>query len=269
MGQASVSWSAFFIFMKPKAWQRVDKNYSHCAECMKVFRNIMLTDGVCDNCFGIVEERSIRAIRRMESKVVSKATKASAEFLASMKEQGKDGKSMPRILDSLWKVLQEPGLSGEEAFGRQLGEEYNKSRGIGLSPDEAANYEPSQKLRQGWFELILRYSQKVDEGKSLDIGSLDESELEAILTDVAIKAATTDNNIAEKVVSAYIEKDRKRRESFFMDMCEAYPELENKVLEKHGIVTIEAQEETQAIPHQEDEEDYDPEAEAYDPDNDN
>lgn len=245
-------------------WQQIDEQHSHCAECCSVNRNIELTEGICNLCLDKVNARRNRILSRTESRVVTRATTASAKFLASMKTQGKDGKSMPKVFHALWEEL-----GGEEEFGRRMGVEFLKAHGEGLSPEEMENWKPSPKMKLHWYELISRHAAKTDESLSLDIGSLDESDLESILSTIANKAMIEDKTIRAIALTNAIREDKEFCREVFNEIVADHPDLVTELLERNGIATIEgkykvAQKKSAHVDYKESEEEYDPSEDEWD-----
>lgn len=200
----------------------------------------------------------------MENKAIGKATKASAQFLSAMRAQGKEGKAMPQIFETFW-----DSVGGKDAFGRMMSEEFHKVHGIGLSPAEAEEWSPSPKLKLQWYELIARHAAKNDESQSLDIGSLEEADLESILADVAHKAMTSDADIRRAALLTAIEEDDEFRKEAFRRICKEDQGLVNELLAENGLITLEqpkqvdAQAEDDDSPVFESEEEYDPTDDEY------
>ena len=195
---------------------------------------MQLSSGRCAQCNDSFSTESKRIVSNAENRVVSKATKASAQFLAAMHAQGKTGAAMPRVFDRFWEEI-----GGEDEFGRMMGVEFKKSLGDGLTPDEAEVYSPSPKLRKEWFELVARHASKNDEGRAVDVGSLEEADLDVILADVARKAITEDPDIRRVALWAAIKEDRKFRQMVFKECVKEDPSLLNPILSDYGLVTLE------------------------------
>lgn len=216
-------------------WQRVDDEHSHCAQCSGVFRNIELDDGQCTDCLERSNRKHAAVIQRANAKTVSKAVKASTQFLASMEQQGKSGKSMPLVFDSFWKEL-----GGEEEYGARMAQEFLKAHGEGLTAAELESWSPSQKIKLQWYELVNRHVGRSDESKTLDIGSLEESDLEAILADLGRTAVIDDKEIRRLALLSAIERDPEFRKIALEKILQEDPSLESAILEKHGVTTIDA-----------------------------
>lgn len=232
-GRADFVGPPFFIPMALENWQRIDDKHSHCKHCGDAFRNVQLTRGVCDQCLPAVATASKRIVSNAENRTVSKATKASAQFMSAMQAQGKSGASMPKVFERFWQEI-----GGEGEFGRLMYLEFQKARGEGLSPDEMETWEPSPKLKLQWFELIARHISKNDEGKTLDIGALEESDLESILADLAEKALRTDASIRQTALLACIRDSKSFRRQAFRECLKEDPSLADEVLGEYGIRTV-------------------------------
>lgn len=217
-------------------WQRIDKEHSQCSECGAPESNKLLQKGRCAPCFKIMEEQKTKALRKAEKRVVAKATKSAASLLAAMRDKGKTGASMPKVIDSFWQ-----GIGGEEKFGDLMVGEFQKALGQGVySEDEADIYggDMAPKLRLQWFEMLSRHASKVDEGKQLDVGSLEESELETILADIARNAVLTDPELRRIALLTAMGEDSDFRRLAFQEAITREPKLAEELLEVNGVVTV-------------------------------
>lgn len=213
-------------------WPKIDNEHSHCTECSSAFRNVELIDGTCEACIKKTSKKNGKILARSEKKTV---TKAATKFLSAMQEQGKTGASMPKVFEGFWREI-----GGEDAFGQMMAEEFHKAHGRGLSPEEEELFCPSPKIVLSWYEMISRHAAKTDEGKSLDVGSLDESDLESILCDLAHKALKEDE-ATRLVAVAKLAQDPKHCREMFLTCLEVQPELATELLAANGIETIDAE----------------------------
>lgn len=237
-------------------WPRVDKYHSHCHRCNVVFRDAQLTNGYCSECIMAEKEDNVSIANRSENKV---ATKAATKLLSSLKEKGKDGQVMPVLMNAFFNRL-----GGVEAVGDIMGDEFLKTLGKGLSPDEAEVYEPNFNLRMHWFDVMARHQSKVDSDKQLDVGSLEESDLEAILTNVALKSFRDDPSLQLAVITQAVSDADIRRQIF--DACiRADGSLVTEILQSGGkivdAISVETKSETKNIAVEEDH--YDPTQDEY------
>jgi hypothetical protein len=183
--------------------------------------------------------------------------KASAQLLASIKDQGKTGKSMPVVMDSFIKAL-----GGEAAFGERFATEFKKAHGEGLSAAEMETWEYSPHTVHKWYELANRSLLATDTGKDLDIGSLEESELESIVASIGRKAVLEDRDIRRLALMNAIESDAEFRKYAFESILKADPQLETEWLASHGVRTIAAKN-FEPVANKDIEDDYNPESEEY------
>lgn len=206
-------------------WPRADKHHSHCYRCNIVFRDAQLKSGFCGDCLVQEQQENRKIASRSESKVV---TKAATKLLSSLKEKGKDGQVMPVVMNEFFNAL-----GGTEKFAQRMAEEFEKAHGIGLNEDEQEVYVPSHQLRLHWFDLISRVQKQVDTDRSLDVGSLEESDLEAILSNVALKAFNEDSSLQLAVISQAVSNAELRRQIF--EACiRADSSLVTEILQKGG-----------------------------------
>lgn len=216
-------------------WQRIDNEHSHCGQCSGVFRNAQLHSGLCSECSTSSIEQSEKVLSRSIDRTTARATKASVQLLAAIKAQGKTGKTMPMVMDAFIK-----GLGGEAAYGERILEDFNKARGEGLSADELETYEYSSHTVLKWYELINRSLLATDSGKDLDVGSLDEADLESVLAKIAKKHLLEDKDTRRLALMNAIEEDAEFRKAAFKAIIESDPEIETEWLAKMGIRTVEA-----------------------------
>lgn len=238
-------------------WPKVDRDHSHCHGCNVVFRNAQLTYGFCAECV-VEENKNNRAVKnRAEAKAVAKA---STQFLAAMRDQGKTGASMPRILG---RFIERCG--GEEGLADKMYTQFEIAMG---EPGEDG--EPSEgaslSLRKDWFDLINRHTAKTDENKSLDVGSLEEADLEAILSNLALKALQEDASIRSAVIAQAVFNEDQRREMF--NAClRADPKLVTEILESNGriidSVATEKNDDQGYIEVEDEDDSYDPSEDEY------
>lgn len=242
-------------------WPIVDKNHRHCSRCSHVFRNIELDDGLCEKCIASEAEERNAILSQAENKVISKGTSAAAKLLSTLNSQGKSGASMPLVLGAFFE-----NFGGEDEFGKSMSSELRKAMGEDLSPTEEANFEYAPKIVQNWFDIISRYASKVDEGKSLDVSSLEEGDLEAILADLGRKQLQEDPALRRAVLIMAIRDDPKFRREAFAEAVREDRSLVDKLLEDNGIDTVAGQ--AREIPDDEptlniEAEDYNPSDEEY------
>ncbi len=216
-------------------WQKIDDEHSHCAECSGVFRTVQLNNGLCDECTPIVARQNEKVLSRSVERTTGRAVKASAQLLASIKEQGKTGKTMPVVMDSFIKAL-----GGEAAYGERFAVEFKKAHGEGLSAAEQETWEYHPSIVHKWYELANRSLLSTDSGKDLDIGSLEESDLEAIVARIAQKAVLEDRDIRRLALMNAIEGDREFRRFALSSILKSDPQLEEEFLARNGIATISA-----------------------------
>lgn len=224
-------------------WPKVDDQHRHCERCNVVFRNVQLVSGYCKECLVSEAKEDKKILAKSQNKVV---ISAAAQVLARIKERGKDGASTPKVFNAFWSKLAESdgtGKSGQDVFGEVMAEQFNKAMGVGMTLEEQELFEASPTLRLHWFDMLNRHSRAVDDGKELDVSSLEDSELEGILIKLANKALLEDKSVQESVLSMAMQDETLRRKCFLMCL-KADPRLGIEVLENNGmIVEAEAVEE--------------------------
>ena len=187
-------------------------------------------------------------------------TKAATKLLAALKDKGKDGQSMPMVMSAFFNEI-----GGHEEFAKIMHSEFKKALGDGLTLAEKEFYEPSLNLRKDWFDLIARHAKAADADKQLDVGSLDESDLESILSSIALKAFHEDASLQTAVIAQAISDPGVRRK-VFQACIQSDPRLVTEILENGGLI-IDAESspaEKLAIENTTGEsEEWDPEAEEY------
>lgn len=201
------------------------------------------------------ENSSITA--RSNSKVV---TKAATKLLSSLKEKGKDGQVMPVVMNRFFSAL-----GGPEAYADLMATDFQKARGIGLTPTEEETYIPSMSLIKDWYDLVARVQKQADSDKQLDVGSLEESDLESILTNVALKAVKEDTSLQMAVITQAIANEVLRKQIF--EACiRADSSLVNDILQAGGKLfdaPVLTKSEPENITVEEDTEEYNPHADEY------
>ncbi len=216
-------------------WQRIDDEHSHCAECGGAFRNVQLSGGLCDDCVPEIAKKDEKVLARSSERTTGRAVKASAQLLASIKEQGKSGKTMPVAMDAFIRTI-----GGEAAYGERFAKEFMKAHGEGLSSAEMETFEYSPTMVHKWYELANRSLLATDSGKDLDIGSLEESELESVLARIAQKLVLDDKEIRRLSLMNAIDSDPDFRRAAFEMIIKSDPALEDEFFRKHGIRTVDA-----------------------------
>lgn len=193
---------------------------------------------------------------RAESRV---KTRAATKLLAALKDKGKDGQSMPMVMSAFFSEI-----GGHDEFGKLMHTEFKKAMGVGLSVEEKEFYEPSLSLRKDWFDLVARHAKAADSDKSLDVGSLDEADLESILSSIALKAFQEDISLQTAVIAQAI-FNRETRRKVFNACIQADPSLATEILENGGrIIDAESVEiEKLEMENNTGDSDYDPTEEEY------
>lgn len=237
-------------------WPRVDKQHSHCYRCNTVFRDAQLKSGFCAECLVAEKEENTSITARSNSKVV---TKAATKLLSSLKEKGKDGQVMPVVMNRFFSAL-----GGPEAYADLMATDFQKARGIGLTPTEEETYIPSMSLIKDWYDLVARVQKQADSDKQLDVGSLEESDLESILTNVALKAVKEDASLQMAIVTQAL-ADADTRKRIFYACLKADGSLVNEILQSGGrvvdAVSFSTKSESENITTEEDF--YDPHQDEY------
>ncbi len=227
-----------------ESWQRIDDKHSHCGNCSGIFRNAQLHNGLCGECGGEAAEKEEKVLSRSTERTHSRAMKASAQLLASIRAQGKTGKSMPVVMDAFIK-----GIGGEAAYGEAILRDFRRAQGEGLSGAELETFEYSPNVVLKWYELINRSLLATDSGKDLDVGSLEDSDLESILASLGRKHVLEDKDIRRLALMNAIEDDAEFRRTAFDLIIKHDPQIETEWLAKHGIATIEPAKKHEASPN--------------------
>lgn len=239
-------------------WPRVDNEHSHCEQCNFVYRNIELTNGFCEDCIAELNQVSHDVTVRAESRV---RARAATKLLSALKDKGKDGQSMPVVMSAFFSEI-----GGHEQFAKIMTQEFKKALGEGLSLEEQEFYEPSLHLRKDWFDLIARHAKAADSDKQLDVGSLDEADLESILANIALKAFQEDESLQTAVIAqAVFDPDMRRK--VWKACMEADPSLVTEILENGGMIVdgiVAGNKEKLSLENNlQEEDDYDPSDDEY------
>jgi hypothetical protein len=238
-------------------WPKVDAVHSHCEQCGFVFRNIELTKGLCVDCIAEANQVNHDVTIRAEGRV---RARAATKLLAALKDKGKDGQSMPMVMSAFFSEV-----GGHEAFAKLMTQEFKKALGEGLSLEEQEFYEPSLNLRKDWFDLIARHAKAADSDKQLDVGSLDEADLESILANIALKAFQEDESLQTAVIAQAVFNKETRRK-VWQACIQADPSLVTEILENGGMIIDAVAAEKEKLPFEnkeQEEDDYNPEDEEY------
>ncbi len=236
-----------------ESWQKIDDDHAHCAECSGVFRNAQLDEGLCSECLPMVHKKARKVAERSGERTTGRAMKASAQLLASISEQGKAGKSMPIVMNAFLQAM-----GGEAGYATRMAEEFKKAHGEGLSAGEMETFEYSPATILKWFELINRSVLATDSGKDMDIGSLEQSELEVIVARIARNAVLEDVELRRLALMNAIDEDKEFRMVAFEAILKADPSLENAILAKNGVITVDAVKKNPAISNKEVDDEYEP-----------
>jgi hypothetical protein len=241
----------------PMVWPKVDDWHSHCSMCGFVFRNPELTRGLCKDCIVEHNEKANAVSIRAESRI---KTRAATKLLAALKDKGKDGQSMPMVMSAFFQEI-----GGHDEFGKLMHTEFKKAMGHGLSVEEKEFYEPSLSLRKDWFDLVARHAKAADSDKQLDVGALDEADLESILSSIALRAFQEDLSLQTAVIAQAVFNQETRR-TVFEACLKADPSLVTEILENGGLIIDAESSEVEKLPLENKEvegEDYDPAADEY------
>lgn len=184
-----------------------------------------MRSGFCGECLVAEKEENRSIAARSESKVVAKAA---TKLLSELKNKGKDGQVMPVVMSTFFQEL-----GGADAVAKVMAQEFNKTLGIGLSPDEEEVYAPNFYLRKDWIDLISRIQSKADVDKQLSVGDLEEADLEAILTNVALKAFKDDQSLQLAVITQAV-SNADLRKQIFNACIRADNSLVTEILENGG-----------------------------------
>jgi len=218
------------------AWPDIDKYTKHCLQCSGVFEKTDLTKGYCKGCTVSMNEEANQSLKAAQSRVLAKGASASAKLLSALQENGKGGRSVPVILGAFWREL-----GGQDKFGMLMHDEFQKARGEGLTEEERDSFDYNPKLVKEWFEILLRHTDRDDQAKTLDIGALEEADLQSILVDVGCKAMMEDQEIRRAVMWTAISQDAEFRKQAFEEILRQDKTLLDKLIREGGILTYEAE----------------------------
>ncbi len=227
-------------------WQRFDDEHSHCSQCCNVFANKDLRGGRCAGCRVQDDQRRRDQLERADDRAISRAAR---EILAHMQGQGKDGASMPVVMEAFYAKI-----GGKARLGEIFAEQFEKTLGSGLSEAQLLEFEHNPKHVLGWAELIARISLKTDEGKTLDVSGMASEDLSALLSQLAEDLVRTNDEFRRMVVKIAIETE---------------PSLANLAMEVAGMSSVEGSAKVvegkpklTKPPDVNDDDDYEPEMEA-------
>jgi hypothetical protein len=217
-----------------KKWQKIDEDLAHCSNCGKVFVAVELYGGNCRECREIVNEESKRLVGAAEKRTLSNGVSAAAKLMSRMQQQGKTGQKAPQVVDEFF-----DSIGGTKAYARLMKSEFEKAHGIGLTEAEEEAWGPSSpRVKLQWYELIARMMDKTDQNKTLDISSLQEADLEAILSDLGHKALLEDKEIRRAAIISAL-GDKSFRREIFLEIAKSDKQLTDEFLANAGIITLE------------------------------
>lgn len=230
-----------YFFLDPlrkgrTVWPEIDKYTQHCAQCSGVFEKTDLSRGLCSGCITDMNQEATSQLKAADRRVLARGTNAAAKLLSALHENGKGGRSVPTILEAFWREV-----GGQDKFGSLLAMEFQKARGEGLTQEEIETFDFSPKLVKDWFELMLRHIDRDDQTKTIDIGALEEADLQSVLVDVGRRAILEDAEIRRAVMWTAIRDDKEFREQAFYEILRQDKELLDKLIREGGILTYEAE----------------------------
>jgi hypothetical protein len=217
-----------------KSWQIIDDTLAHCSKCGAVFTHVELYGGACKTCRKEINEEAKKKLETAKGRVLTKGATAAAKLISAMEQQGKTGQKAPQVLDHFFDEI-----GGTKKFASLMRTEFEKAHGIGVTEAEAEAWGPSApRTRLQWYELMARMMDRTDANKTLDISSLQEAELEAILSDLGHKAVLEDKSIRQAAITAAI-GDKAFRRELFLEIVRTDKGLADEFLSSGGIVTLE------------------------------
>lgn len=199
-------------------------------------------------------QRALSKTESAEKRVMSKGTQAAAKLLSLIKAQGKTGARTEPILGKFFEAL-----GGEEQYAEMMADDFKLARGEGLSQEDLEAWGYSPKLVAQWHEIIMRYTDRSDQNKTLSVDGLEEAELESILSGLGQRMVLEDKALQQTVVRACL-SDAAFRQEVFYEIVRSDSKLVDKLLQSGGIITLEEKKDPSATlsSQQEFDPDYDP-----------
>lgn len=134
-----------------------------------------------------------------ENKAVEKAAR---KFMSAIKGLSSESAAMPKVIESFM-----DGVGGPKNLGRLLLNDFNRTRGEGLSEEDARNFEYKDAVIQRYYQMILPQIQLNDDKKNIDASGLTDEDLIATLSSVAFEQVRSSKEFRDKLIEQAVDVD--------------------------------------------------------------
>lgn len=138
-------------------------------------------------------------IAKIDKRAVARASTKLADALARAKDTSA---ITPEILEEFYKRV-----GGPAGYAAKLADDFQKSRGVGLSDDELETWTFNASTLARWHEIILKLQQKEDERNSTDLSSVSPEDIEATVKQVALDLMLNDEVISDAVIQLAVRRN--------------------------------------------------------------
>lgn len=153
-----------------------------------------------------------------ETKAIEKAAR---KFMTAMKGLSSDSAVMPKVIESFMS-----GIGGPEKLGDMLLDDFQRTRGVGLTEEQALNFEYKDAVIQKYYQMIMSQLQAGDDKKNIDASGLTDEDLMATLSSIAIEQVKSSKEFRSLLIEKAIESD---------------PLIVKEIMELGGAKVLEAQ----------------------------
>lgn len=179
---------------------RVNDTWVKCHTCPKLLPEVEAVHGRwCRECFPREKRLADKEIIKAQQKAL---TKASTKLATALSKCADTAAVSPRIFEAFYDAI-----GGVDEYGRMLAKDFQKARGVGLTPEEQEDYAFNSSTLARWHDILLRFRMKEDERTTTDISSVSPEDLEAIVRQVSLDMILECDDIREAVISAAVKKN--------------------------------------------------------------
>ncbi len=151
-----------------------------------------------------------------ENKAIEKAAR---KFMSAIKGLSSESAAMPQVIESFM-----DGVGGPKELGRMLLNDFNRTRGEGLTEDQSLNFEYKDAVIQKYYQMIMSQMQLIDDKKTIDASGLTDEDLVATLSSIAFEQVRTNKEYRDKLIEQAIDAD---------------PEVVKRIMELGGAKVLE------------------------------
>lgn len=165
-----------------------------CLECKKVMPSEEIKNGYCDECRRYRRGLIKKELEMSDQRAVSQAAYG---LLERMKNLGTNQQVLNQLMTEFTELN-----GGPTGLAKQLQDDFNRARGVGLTEAEALLFERSDAVIQKYWQLIGSLIAQNDKANHLDLSGLTEEELQATVAGVAIDEVKANPEFAKAMIRA-------------------------------------------------------------------